>query len=210
MEFAIGIVIGIALTLLAFGVGAWLLMRRSVAEPLPEMTTVDGEAAVLVMMIESFLNHQLRAALSSDEFQNAGESAGATGVPPGHPAHHGRSRIDLKLTDAALDVQTGQRGLFYAQLLFTAWNFHVSLRPVADMSFVLHNGRVRIAVTDIQLGGMHVPRALVDRFVGQVVTSAEAKLNHSLQQLQQDTGVYLASIETTEDLMILKFIEPQA
>ncbi len=208
MELALGIVIGIALTLVVFGVSVWLLVRRSVANPLPEMTPpFEGQAAVLVMMIEPFLNHQLHTALEAqtNATELHGEHNAASSMFGAKP-----SRFHLELQDASLDVQTGQRARFYAQLIFTAWNFHVLLRPIADMMFALQDGRVRVAVTDVQLGGVHVPRALVDRFVRSVVVTAEEKLNHSLRQLQQDTGVQLAHIETTEDLMILRFVEPQA
>lgn len=196
MEFTLGVLVGVALTLLVLGVGVLLLLRRSVRMPLPEMSALEGEPAVMVMMIEPFLNHQLRDALAAETVSEAAA------------LEQKASRVKIKLNDAALDVQTGQRARFYAQLTVTAWNFPVPLRPIADMAFGLQNGRVKITVTGVQLGGFNVPRALVDRFVSEVVNASEAKLNHSLMQLQQDTGVHLVNIETTEDLLILKFVEP--
>ena len=198
MEFTIGVLVGAVLTLLILVVSFWLLLRRSANAPLPPMPTFPGEPSVMVMMIEPFLNHQLREALAAEAVLETAELEQKT------------SRLKIKLNDATLDVQTGQRARFYAQLTLTAWSFPVQLRPIADMAFGLQDGRVKITVTGVQLGGFNVPRALVDRFVTQVVETSEAKLNHSLMQLQQDTGVQLAAIETTEDLFILKFVEPRA
>ena len=83
----------------------------------------------------------------------------------------------------------------------------MQVRPIADLLFGLQDGRVRIAVTGVQIAGFTVPRVLIDGFVNQVAATAEAKLNHSLSQLQQDTRVQLSAIETTEELLILKFVE---
>lgn len=212
MEFTLGILVGIVLTLSVLGVGFMVLLRRSASAPLPPMPTFEGEPSVMVMMIEPFLNHQLREALAAEtdsDPKGFSDAANATRTTPENPSGLKPARVKIKLNDATLDVQTGQRAKFYAQLTVTAWNFPVQLRPIADMLFGLSDGRVKISVTGVQLAGFNVPRALVDRFVTQVVEASETKLNHSLMQLQQDTGVQLASIETTEDLLILKFIEPQ-
>lgn len=211
MEFTLGVLVGVAFTLLVLGVGVLLLLQRSVNMPLPAMSALEGEPAVMVMMIEPFLNHQLRDALAAEtEPDPKGFTDGR--IPRNasreNPSSLKPARVKIKLNDAMLDVQTGQRARFYAQLTVTAWNFPVPLRPIADMAFGLQDGRVKITVTGVQLGGFNVPRALVDRFVSEVVNASEAKLNHSLLQLQQDTGVQLANIETTEDLLILKFVEP--
>ena len=191
MDFLLGILLGIALTLVVIGVGMWVLLRRSTSAPLPEMPSFEGEPAVMVMMVEPFLNQQLREALSAEtnaEFSNPD-------APP----------FKMQLNDATLDVQTGGRAKFYAQLTFSAWQLQLQVRPVVEMVFGLQNGRVKIGVNTVQVAGFNVPRALIDRFANQVVAASEAKLNHSLLQLQQDTGVQLAQIETTEDLLILKF-----
>ncbi len=210
MELALGILLGIALTLLVLGVGLALWLRRSARAPLPALPALQGEPSIMVMMIEPFLNHQLRDALAAETDSGVKNFFNPSHAASENPSGAKAPRVKIKLNDATLDVQTGQRARFYARLTATAWNFPVTLRPIADMRFGLADGRVKISVTDVQLGGLHVPHALVDRFVHQVVETSEAKLNHSLLQLQKDTGVQLASIETTEDLLILKFIEPRA
>lgn len=213
MEFTLGVLAGIVLTLLVLGVGFLVLLHRSAKEPLPPMPDFEGEPAVMVMMIEPFLNHQLGEALAAETalelqgFSNAFDAIGRRGE---NPAGSKTSRFKIRLNDATLDVQKGQRARFYARMTVTAWNFPVQLRPIADMAFGLNDGRVKFTVTGVQLAGFNVPRALVDRLVRQVVAASEARLNHSLMQLQQDTGVQLAQIETTEDLLILKFTEPPA
>lgn len=212
VEFILGILVGIVLTLVVIGVGVWVLLRRSASAPLPEMPSFEGEPAVMVMMIEPFLNQQLREALVREMevdlkgFSGARATARTT---PQNPSSLASSPFKMKLNDATLDVQTGRRAKFSAQLTITAWRLNVQLRPIAEMLFGLQNGRVKIGVTNVQVAGINVPRALIDRFVSDVVTTAEAKLNHSLTQLQRDTGVQLSNIETTEDLLILKFAEPK-
>jgi len=213
VEFTFGVLLGIALTLAILSVSAWVWLRRSGRAPLPELPALQGEPSVMVMMIEPFLNQQLRDALAAETdagVKNFFNSTNAARAAAENPSEAKAARVKIKLNDATLDVQTGQRARFYAQLTVTMWHFPVTLRPVADMRFGLADGRVKISVMDVQLGGLHVPYALVDRFVSQVVQTSEAKLNHSLLQLQRDTGVQLAGIETTEDLLILKFAEPRA
>ncbi|MBI4674739.1 MAG: hypothetical protein HY741_24095 [Chloroflexi bacterium] len=197
------------LTLAVISVGVWLVLRRSVAAPLPTVPTFDGEPAVVVMMIEPFLNHQLREALAIAESDPKGFSGARDTMRAmaENPSGLKPSRFKMKLNGATFDVQNGRRAKFFAQLTFTAWRFNVQLRPIAEMVFGLQDGRVKIAVTNVEVGGFNVPRALIERFVSEVVATAEVKLNHSLAQLQQDTGVQLAGIETTEDLLVLKFAE---
>lgn len=198
MEFTLGVLVGILLTLLILGASLLILQRRSIAPPLAPPQSFEGEPAVTVLMIESFLNQQLREALAAETVAEVTNSAQKA------------PRVKIKLNDATLDVQAGQHARFYAQLTATAWNLPVQLRPIADMVFGLQDGRVKINVTQVQLGGVRVPHALVDHFVSQVVAAAETKLNHSLTQLQRDTRAQLTRIETTEDLMILKFTAPRA
>lgn len=205
LEFALGILVGLLLAVILLVAAVWFLQSRSVRAPLPDMPTFEGEPSVMVMMIEPFLNHQLRAALEAeaepDDFVDAPTAAPSAGPAP-KP-----SRFKLKLDNATLDIQTGQHAKFYALLTAHAWNVRIQVRPVTDMQFGLMDGRVRIHVTNVQVAGFNVPRALIDRFVSSVVANAEAKLNHSLIQLERDTDVRLFTIETTEDLMILKFAE---
>ncbi len=196
MEYVIGIVIGVLLTLLVLGVSIVLLLRRSANEPLPEMPQFAGEPSVMVMLIEPFLNQQLSEAMAAQADVESSQ------------AEQKNARVKIKLLSATLDVQTGQRAKFYALLSATMWNFTVPLSPVTDLFFGLQAGRVKIFVTNVQLAGFNVPRVLVDRIVSQVVATAEAKLNNSLVQLERDTRVQLFSIETTEDLLILKFAGP--
>jgi hypothetical protein len=151
------------------------------------------------MMVEPFLNHQMQ--------QMTGELDLAELAPvPGER----RPPFALALQDVALDVLPGRHARFYTKLTATAWRLNVPLRPVTDLLLLPQNGLVKIVVTKIQLGALTIPRALVDRFVSAVVTGAEAKLNHSLTQFQRDTNVLLSDVETTPDLLILKFTEPQA
>lgn len=198
MEFIFGIVVGIIASVVVVALALWWVLRKSVETPIPELPALDGQPAVMVMLIEPFLNRQLREALSTetDEVEHRAYMATQERLP-----------LDLKLVDASLDVQTGRRARFTAELTASALGLKVSVRPITSMYFVPQGGRVKIMITNVEIGGFHVPRVLFDRFANEVVATAEAKMNHSLLQLQQDTGVQLADLETTEDLLILKFAE---
>ena len=111
----------------------------------------------------------------------------------------------IKLNEAMLDVKPGWRAKFVAQMTFSAWNINMNIRPITDLYFSLREGRIGIVVRKVQLRGFTVPRALIDNFVNEVVLTSEARLNHTLEQLERETNVELIDVETTDDLMILKF-----
>jgi hypothetical protein len=198
MDFLFGVMVGVIATLAAGGLAAWLLNRRDAALPVPVEEHLPGEAAVAVMMLESFLNHQLRDALADEAIELQLETQEAT---------HARLPLKLKLNSASLDVQPGRRAVFTAQLTVSAWGLQLGLRPTTEFLFVLQGEAIKLRVVTVRVAGFNVPRALVDRFVSEVVETAEARLNHSLMLLQRDTHVKLSDLETTEDLMILKFVQ---
>lgn len=201
MDFWIGLGVGIAATFVAtLVVGAlvlyFLLRDPSTVvpqiEPAPEITA----PAVTVLMVEPFLNQQLRAALEIEAKELQQETIQVT---------HARVPFGIKLNQAALQVHAARRADFTAQMSVSAWGLKINVRPTTEFFFVPQAGRVKILVTRVQIQGFTVPRKLIENFIDEVVELAQARLNHSLVQLQQDTGVELADIETTEDLMILKF-----
>lgn len=196
MEFVLGVLVG-AVAVLVLGVLViWLALRVSASQPLPDVRPIEGEPAVSVLMVESFLNAQLREAMSAEALEIQHETAEAT---------RARVPLRLKLLTAVLDVIPGRRARFIAQLQASAWMVNVTVRPISELIFVPQGGNVRIVVSNVQIAGFNIPRAWIDRYVSDVVETAQARLNHSLTLLQRDTGVQLADIETTDELMILKF-----
>jgi len=196
MEFVLGILVGAVAVILIAVIGIWLALRYSTHQPLPDVRPIEGEPAVSVLMVESFMNAQLREAMSAEAFEIQQETVVAT---------QAKVPLKLKLTDAVFDVIPGRKARFIAQLKASAWVINVSVRPVSELIFVPQDGSVKIIVSNVQIAGFNIPRAWIDRFVSDVVESAQARLNHSLTLLQRDTGVQLSDIETTDELMILKF-----
>jgi hypothetical protein len=196
MDFWLGLAAGIIATLLLGVLAVYFFVRDSSPPLVHESTPPDGRTAVTVMMIESFLNQQMRDALGSEtvELEHEAERATQARVP-----------LKIKLREAALDIQDGRRAEFAAQLTASAWGLNLDLRPVTELQFVPQEGRVKIVVRRVRVRGLTVPRSLIDSFVNEVVETAEAKLNHSLAELQRDTNVTLTDIESTDDLLILKF-----
>ncbi len=195
MDFFIGLGVGILVTLIA-GAGALYFFLRDNTSPLPQpLPAKNAQPVVTVMLVESFLNQQLRDALAN---QNRAEPVSASAPAP-------RTPFRIQLHNAALDVQPERRARFVAQITAHAWNLNVTLNPVAELEFLAQAGRVKILVGRVQVHGVTVPRALIDTFLNQVVATAEEKMNHSLAQLREDTRVELAELESTDDLMILKF-----
>lgn len=193
MDFIFGLSVGLVI---AIGIAVYFFLRDTSPLSIPVTNPSITNPAVTVWMIESFLNQQLRDALASETTELQNETVQAT---------HARIPFKLKLNDAALDVQPERRAQLTAQLTASAWNFKINLRPVTEFYFVPQDGRVKIIVMRVHVQGFTLPRALMEIFVNEVVIAAEAKLNHSLAQLQRDTNVMLSEIETTEDLLVLKF-----
>src|SRR5205085_659389 len=138
------------------------------------------------------LNHQLRAALSSQEVE-AQEDKLVSGPIP----------LKIKLDHALLDIQPDCRAGFTVQLTMSAWSFHLKLHPITALLFALEAGRIKIHILNVQVAGFNVPRAVIDRFVSELVETAADLLNQTLSQLQQAMQVQLAGIETTQDSMLL-------
>lgn len=186
---------GVGAAILIGSIALYFFLRDTTPISIPESSPGAANPAVTVLLIESFLNQQLRDALANANASSQNVTAAPTNASP----------FNIKLNDAALDVQPERRAQLTAQLTASAWNFKINLRPITEFYFVPQDGRVKIIVTKVMVQGFTIPRALIDNLVNEIVATAQAKLNHSLAQLQRDTNVTLSEIETTQDLLILKF-----
>jgi hypothetical protein len=196
LDFWYGLGAGIIGAVVIGAIALFLFLRDTNPVSVPAPVSSKVPASVTVMMVESFLNAQLRDALMSEAVELEDETIRAT---------QARVPLKIKLNDAALDIQPGRTAEFTSQMTASAWGLNLELRPVTEFHFVPQKGRVKIVVTRVRVRGFTVPRTLIDHFVNEVVETAEEKLNHSLTQLEHDTNVTLADIETTDELLILKF-----
>ncbi len=195
-DLIIGILVGLVLAVIIGAVALYFVLRDTSPVLPPAWTPPSHTPAVTVFMLESFLNQQLRQALELEASETQSELTAAT------PAH---VPFRFKINDAALDVRPDRRAEFTAGITVSAWALKLTIRPITDFIFVPHNGQVNIIVTRIRLSGITIPYNLIESFVQEVVETAQGKLNHSLIQLQADTGVELVDMDTTEDLLILRF-----
>lgn len=198
MEFVVGLLTGLFVALLSLLALGWVATRPSYLPPSEPVPPLSGQPAAMAVLVEPFLAHQLRAAI-------------ATAMSPAVPGQGGPTRapIHIEVGDSALDLQPGQRAVFSSVVKMSILGVRVQLQPVTDFRFFLSGNRVRLGIAGVQLGRVDLPRMMVDRLMENVTRTAEERLNHSLLQLQQDTGVVLSEIETTDDLLILKFVEPE-
>lgn len=196
MDFLLGLGVGILVTVLILAVGAFLILRDTTPLPIVELPPSLAQPAVTVLLIEPLLNQQLRQVLANETLELQEETQQVT---------HERVPLKIKLNAAMLDVHPGRRAQFIAQMTISAWNLNLKIRPSTDLYFSLKDGRIGIIVNRVHLHGFTVPRVWIDRFVSEFVATSEARLNYSLEQLERETSVELADIETTDDLMILKF-----
>lgn len=146
------------------------------------------DPVLITIMTEAFLNQQLGETFA----------VGATAAPARLP-------FQVQLTSAVLDVHPERRATITVAVVLSAGPLKVPLRPVAELEFVPQPGHVRILVTKIQLQGVTIPRAWIDRFLNEFVASAETQMNSTLQHISRDTHVELFDLETTESTLVLKF-----
>lgn len=191
MELVIGFVVGIVVTLLLGGVAAYLLLHDDSPLAVPE-TPPDGNkaASVTVIVLEPFLNAQLAQLMAAEGAPSSGQAVGP---------------VKFKVNGARLDLKRERQARLTVQLTATAWNLNVNFRPITEFTLMPQNGRARIVVNQIELGGVKIPRQWVDSVIKDYVADAEAKLNQTLAQLEKDTSVELYELETSEDMLVLKF-----
>ncbi len=137
-----------------------------------------------------FLNQQLRKVLVAET------GGGEQSVGP----------VKIKMLDAELELLPGCNARLATPLTATAIGLSVRLRPVTEFVLRPEAGQARIEVTKLQIEGINIPRQWVEGFLRAYVADAEATLNKILGQIAKETDVQLGEIETTSDLLTLKFV----
>lgn len=197
MEYAIGIVVGILLAVLAGIIAAYFFFRdKSPVEIPPSSPPPSGAAAITALITESFLNDQLRQILVSDE---------PTGTASRTPVPQSFGPLKIKLNGASIKLLPDRRARLTIRLTGSAIGINLNLRPVTEFAFLLEPGRVRILITRILLQGITIPRQWVDSFISSYVASAEEQLNSYLNVTQDAMRVNLTELETADELLIVKF-----
>jgi hypothetical protein len=203
MEFILGVITGLVMAGALAALAIWLIARRSMSAPTPESGAPASAApAVMVAMVESFLDAQLREAI-----------AGTAAIPPGgQAAAEPKTRADgageglrPQIRDTILDIQPGLSALLTSTIAIRVLGIHVEARPVTRLAFYMDGGRVGIRIKDVHIGRVNIPRPVVYFFIQDVIERAQARLNRTLAQIENDTGVVLTDLSTTDDLMVIKF-----
>lgn len=196
MDYAIGFVLGILVAALIGFLAVYLLLRDKTPPALPLVSLpAPGSAAVTILVSEQFINQQLQQLFISD--------AGGAPNAPVIPQTFGP--VTIKPNGAQIDFLPERHARLSIRLTATALGITINLRPVAEFVLMPQSGRIRILVTRILLEGVNIPRQWVESFINAYVAGAEQQLNHFFRQLQDETHVNLADIETSGDVLILKF-----
>ncbi len=195
MEFFLGLVVGFILAAIVGAAGAYLFLRDTRPIPPPAAALAATEPALTVTMIESLLNQQMRETLV----------AGALEASQTAPGAKARVPFKMKLKEAQLDVQPGSRGKLIAQMTVSMGPVIMDVRPITELYFVVQAGKLRILVSQVQLHGATVPRDWIEATMNELIGPAEAKFNQPLAQVGQEMNVALADVETTDEMLILKF-----
>lgn len=146
------------------------------------------DPVLITIMTEAFLNQQLGETFA----------AGAVSTPSHLP-------FQIRMIGLSLNIRPERRATVSADISVVAGPLKVRFRPVTEIEFLPQLGRVRIFVTKIQVQGLTIPRAWVDRFLSQIIADAEMKMNATLEQVQADVRIELFDLETTESTLVLKF-----
>lgn len=197
MDYVIGFIVGLIIAVLVGGLAAYLLLRDKNPVEIPSLPSAsDVPAAITILLAESFVNAQLQQLFGGDGSAN----------PSNAPAiSQSFGPVKIKLNSAQLNLLPAQHARLTIRLTATALGLNVNLRPAAEFVLLPQTGRIRILVTRILLEGVNIPREWVVGFINSYIAGAEERLNGTLRQLQQETNVKLSDIETSGDVLILKF-----
>lgn len=196
-DIAIGILIGLVIAAVVGGLGAYFFFRDKhpvfVSPAVPASTS--SVPAMTTFLTVPFLNQQLEKILVADLSEPSKSAAAPQKLGP----------VKIKLTGATLELGPDRGARLLTHLTATAIGLPLRLAPVTEFTFVPERGRARIIVTRISLEGVNIPLRWVEGFIQSYISDAEAELNQILGELHNETGINLSDIETTTDILTLKF-----
>ena len=173
IRFIFGLIIGIILGALAVFVFVALGSTRTPVNnnPLPS----PGGAVIHVSVDSSFLNQELNNMLADQpQFSDA------------------KPQLELKSPNAAaltanLPVDVNGRTL--------------KVRPTVTMQFQVVDGKIQTHVTNINLGAISVPTALVKPQIDQMESLFESSVNRAVTSALAGSGLKLYSVSTSSDAL---------
>lgn len=107
-----------------------------------------------------------------------------------------------EVSNVQLDLHAGQAADVTAQVRM---NSSITLRPKAALKLTVNNGRVGISVQKVDVGGVGVPNNIIEPQIAELQRTAETELNRQLGSLQQNSGLRLSALASTENSLILYF-----
>lgn len=198
MEYIIGIVIGIVIALVIGAVAPYFFLSDKQPVVVPPLSTASDSAipAMTTFLTVSFLNQQLQKIFLPGSSGASGDTA---------PASQKLGPVKIRMNGADIQLLPERTARLTAHLTATAIGINIGLAPVTEFTFLPEAGRARIFVNKISLEGINIPRHWVEGFIESYISEAETKLNQILGQLEQETNITLTAIETSPDLLTLKF-----
>jgi hypothetical protein len=106
------------------------------------------------------------------------------------------------VSNVQLDVHSGSLADVSATVQV---NSFLTLRPTATILVNVVNGRVRLDVQKVEIGGFGLPSSMVDPQIADFKQSAEGEINGQLASLEATSGLKLQSLSTTENSLTLSF-----
>lgn len=106
--------------------------------------------------------------------------------------------------DVTIDLHSGNRADFSASLDVVLLT-RITVRPRASVLLTLQNGRVALAVQQVDIAGIGIPSNLIESQISNLRTTGENLLNQQLALISANAGLTLRSVSTTETDLTLVF-----
>jgi hypothetical protein len=111
------------------------------------------------------------------------------------------------LSNPVVDLHNGDTASVAVNLQFAG---ALSLRPTAQLHFTVVNNRVQIEITEITVQGFAIPTSVIRPQLQTVTSDMESQINQVIVAMENETGLELTSLKTTETELIIGLSEKPA
>jgi hypothetical protein len=115
------------------------------------------------------------------------------------------SAYGLTLEDPELDLRDGNVIDISITTELPMGNRTLSVRPTISIGLAVEDNQLSLIIEGISLQGLALPAALLGPQIEAFQEQAEIQINEALFSIERLSGISLAYIGTTEDLLILDF-----